>query len=97
MVSFTFTFSFPFTFTFTLKLTITITLTLFSALRTPITRAKRGGQKDVHAELMLATVLKGILAKTKIDPKLVEDVVVGNVLPPGGGATVARMACLYAG
>lgn len=68
-----------------------------SALRTPVTRARRGGLKDVHAELMLATVLKGILEKTKIDPKLIEDVVVGNVLPPGGGATVARMACLYAG
>lgn len=53
--------------------------------------------KDVHPELMLATVLKGILEKTKIDPKRIDDVVVGNVLPPGGGATVARMACLYAG
>ena len=69
----------------------------FSALRTPVTRARRGGLKDVHAEMMLATVLKGVLTKTGIDPKLIEDVVVGNVLPPGGGATVARMAALYAG
>ena len=70
---------------------------LFSALRTPVTRARRGGLKDVHAEMMLATVLKGVLSKTGIDPKLIEDLVVGNVLPPGGGATVARMAALYAG
>lgn len=68
-----------------------------SALRTPVTRARRGGLKDVHAEMMLATVLKGVLSKTGIDPKLIEDLVVGNVLPPGGGATVARMAALYAG
>lgn len=68
-----------------------------SALRTPVTRARRGGLKDVHAEMMLATVLKGVLEKTKIDPKLIEDVVIGNVLPPGGGATLARMASLYAG
>ena len=74
-----------------------ILLFFFSALRTPVTRARRGGLKDVHAEMMLATVLKGVLAKTGIDPKLIEDVVVGNVLPPGGGATVARMAALYAG
>jgi acetyl-CoA acyltransferase 1 len=70
---------------------------LFSALRTPVTRARRGGLKDVHAEMMLATVLKGVLEKTGIDPKLIEDVVIGNVLPPGGGATLARMASLYAG
>lgn len=75
----------------------TTTITITSALRTPVTRARRGGLKDVHAEMMLATVLKGVLAKTGIDPKLVEDLVVGNVLPPGGGATVARMAALYAG
>lgn len=68
-----------------------------SALRTPVTRAKRGGLKDIHAEMMLATVLKGVLSKTGIDPNLIEDVVVGNVLPPGGGATLARMASLYAG
>ena len=62
-----------------------------------MTRARRGGLKDVHAEMMLATVLKGVLEKSGIDPKLIEDVVIGNVLPPGGGATLARMASLYAG
>ena len=46
---------------------------------------------------MLAAVLKGVIDRTGIDPKLIEDVAVGNVLPPGGGATVARMAALYAG
>jgi acetyl-CoA acyltransferase 1 len=62
-----------------------------------VTRARKGGLKDVHPELMLGTVLKGVLARSKVDPKLVEDVCVGNVLPPGGGATVARMAALYSG
>jgi acetyl-CoA acyltransferase 1 len=28
---------------------------------------------------------------------LIEDIAVGNVLPPGGGATAARMAALHAG
>ncbi len=41
--------------------------------------------------------LQGLLEKTKIDPKLIQDVQVGNVLPNGGGATIARMAQLYAG
>lgn len=47
--------------------------------------------------MILSKVLKGIINKTGIDPKLIEDIVVGNVLPPGGGATVARMASLHAG
>ena len=35
--------------------------------------------------------------RVSLDPKLIEDVSVGNVLPPGGGASAARMAALYAG
>jgi len=70
---------------------------IVSALRTPITRAKKGGFKDTHPEDLLAAVFKATLAKTGIDPKLVDDVAIGNVLPAGGGATVARMAQLYAG
>lgn len=46
---------------------------------------------------MLGHVLKGVIAQSKVDPKLIQDVAVGNVLPPGGGATVARMATLWAG
>jgi acetyl-CoA acyltransferase 1 len=46
---------------------------------------------------LLAAVLKGVMDKSKIDPKLVGDIVVGQVLAPGGGATVARMASFLAG
>ena len=35
--------------------------------------------------------------KVNLDPSLIEDVSVGNVLPPGGGASAARMAALAAG
>lgn len=38
-----------------------------------------------------------MLEKSKIDPALVEDIQVGNVLPIGGGATLARIAALNAG
>lgn len=46
---------------------------------------------------MLAAVLKAVHTSVNLDPKLIEDVCVGNVLPAGGGATAARMASLYAG
>jgi len=42
-------------------------------------------------------VFKGLIERTKIDPKLIEDVCVGNVLPPSSGASIARMATLAAG
>jgi len=67
------------------------------SLRTAIGRAKRGNFKDTHLTDLLSAVLKGVIDKTKIDPKLIEDVCVGTVLPPGGGATQARMALFLAG
>ncbi|KAI9145407.1 Thiolase, N-terminal domain-containing protein [Paraphysoderma sedebokerense] len=70
---------------------------IVSALRTPITRARKGGLKDTHQEEMLAAVLKATIERTGLNPALVQDIQVGNVLPPGGGATVARMSALYAG
>lgn len=70
---------------------------IVAALRTPICRAKKGGLKSLMPEEMLAAVLKGLLEQTRIDPRLVDDVVVGNVLQPGAGATTARMASLSAG
>jgi len=45
----------------------------------------------------LSHVLRACYSKANLDPKLIEDISVGNVLPPGGGATAARMAALYAG
>ena len=42
-------------------------------------------------------MFKAAIAHSKIDPALIEDVAVGNVLPPGGGAGAARMAALAAG
>ena len=70
---------------------------IVAALRTPISRARKGPFKDTHPEELLAAVLKAIVQKTGINPALVDDIQVGNVLPAGGGATVARMAQLYAG
>lgn len=39
-------------------------------------------------------VFKAAVERAKADVNLVEEIQVGNVLPPGGGATVARMAQL---
>ncbi|PVF96019.1 thiolase [Serendipita vermifera] len=70
---------------------------IVSAYRTAMTKARKGGFKDTHPEDMLAAVLRAVYTKVNLDPSLIQDISVGNVLPPGGGATVARMAQIYAG
>ncbi|PVU93400.1 hypothetical protein BB559_003298 [Furculomyces boomerangus] len=70
---------------------------IVSAVRTPLTKARRGGLKDTHHEVLLSAVLRGVTERAKLDPAMVDDVVVGNVTPPGGGAVLARMAMLHAG
>lgn len=66
-------------------------------MRTAICRAKKGGFANMGQEELLSAALQGLVKKFKIDPKMVEDICVGNVLPPGGGATLARMAAFHAG
>lgn len=46
---------------------------------------------------LLAKTFKNLLERSKIDPKLVEDIATGCVLAPGGGATEYRAAALVAG
>jgi acetyl-CoA acyltransferase 1 len=68
-----------------------------AALRTAITKGGKGGFKDTFAADLMAGALKGIIERSKINPALVEDIVVGTVLAPGGGATEMRAASLAAG
>lgn len=68
-----------------------------TALRTAFTKGGKGGFKDTHAADLMAGALKALLERSKIDPSLVEDIAVGTVLAPGGGATEMRAAALVAG
>ncbi|KAI0518112.1 thiolase [Xylaria bambusicola] len=68
-----------------------------ACLRTAFTRGGKGAFKDTAAADLMAGALKGILTRSNIDPALVEDVCVGEVLAPGGGATEMRAAALVAG
>eukprot|EP00419_Tripos_fusus_P037187 CAMPEP_0172785514 /NCGR_PEP_ID=MMETSP1074-20121228/205482_1 /TAXON_ID=2916 /ORGANISM="Ceratium fusus, Strain PA161109" /LENGTH=422 /DNA_ID=CAMNT_0013622523 /DNA_START=27 /DNA_END=1291 /DNA_ORIENTATION=+ len=62
------------------------------ALRTPIAKANRGGFKDTPCEEMLAPLFKAVLDRTKVDPKAIGDIQIGNVSQPGAGAVTSRMA-----
>lgn len=61
------------------------------------TQGKKGGFKDTLPEEILSAILRAVYTKASLDPSLIEDVSVGNVLPAGGGAAAARMAALAAG
>ena len=49
------------------------------AIRTPLTKGKKGGFKDTDLDYMVYSLLKEVIAKSKIDPNQVEDVCMGNV------------------
>ncbi|KAL4962810.1 3-ketoacyl-coA thiolase peroxisomal A precursor [Aspergillus stella-maris] len=67
------------------------------ALRSALTKGGKGGFKDTAAADILTGVFKGVIDRSGIDPNLVEDISVGTVLAPGGGATEFRAAALVAG
>ncbi|KZF19200.1 3-ketoacyl-CoA thiolase peroxisomal A precursor [Xylona heveae TC161] len=68
-----------------------------AAYRTALTKGGKGGFKDTAAADLLAGVFKALIDRSGIDPELVEDISVGSVLAPGGGATEFRAAALVAG
>ncbi|KAI0291881.1 acetyl-CoA acetyl transferase [Russula brevipes] len=70
---------------------------IVAAVRSAMTKAKRGGFKDTRPEEILSGILRAVYSKVNLDPSLIGDISVGNVLPAGGGATAARAAALHAG
>jgi acetyl-CoA acyltransferase 1 len=60
-------------------------------------QGKKGGFKDTRPEEILSAVLREVYTRPGLNPALIEDIAVGNVLPPSGGASAARMAALHAG
>ncbi|KAF2487981.1 beta ketoadipyl CoA thiolase, TH2 [Neohortaea acidophila] len=73
-------------------------IVFLSALRTPVTRAKKGGFKDAYDHELLASVLKATLAANpKLDPRKINDIHVGTVLSELGGSKAGRMAACHVG
>ncbi|MDR0661313.1 MAG: acetyl-CoA C-acetyltransferase [Prevotellaceae bacterium] len=56
-----------------------------------------GGLSSVSAADMGATVIKSILAEAKIDPAIIDEVIVGNILSAGQGQGIARQAAIKGG
>lgn len=69
---------------------------IVSAIRTPM-GSFLGSLSSVPAPKLGATAIKGALEKINLDPKLVQEVYMGNVLQAGEGQAPARQAALFAG
>lgn len=69
---------------------------IVSAVRTPI-GSFMGSLSTIPAPKLGAFAIKGALDKIKLDPKQVEEVLMGNVIQAGTGQAPARQAAIYAG
>jgi len=70
-----------------------------AATRTPIGKAPRGAFKNVRPDDLLVHAIRSAMAQVpKLDPKLVEDAIVGCAMPEAEqGMNIARIAVLLAG
>ena len=69
---------------------------IVSAVRTPI-GSFMGSLSTVPASQLGAIAIKGALDKIKLDPNLVNEVLMGNVVQAGNGQAPARQAAIFAG
>ncbi|MCB9796496.1 MAG: thiolase family protein [Alphaproteobacteria bacterium] len=70
-----------------------------AAVRTAVTKAKKGAFKDTRPDDLMIFAIQGLLEKVPgFDPALIEDVVIGTAMPEGEqGMNVARIVSLGAG
>lgn len=66
------------------------------AVRSPLCKAKKGGFKDTRSDELLTAMFRAAIERSGIDPKLIDDICVGNVLTPRP-TFEARAAALAAG
>lgn len=66
--------------------------------RSPFHFAKKGGLVDIRPDDLAAQTLKGLMAKLDLDPKEIEDVIMGCAYPEAEqGMNIARIASFRAG
>jgi acetyl-CoA acyltransferase len=72
---------------------------IVAAARTPIGKAPKGSFKNLRPDDLLVAAIKGALAQApSLDPKVIEDAIVGCAIPEGEqGLNVARLGVLLAG
>ena len=71
---------------------------IVSTARTPIGRAYRGAFNNTHGATLAGHVIQHAVARARVEPGEVEDVIMGCAMPEGAmGHNIARQAALRAG
>jgi acetyl-CoA C-acetyltransferase len=78
------------------KIIMSKEVVIVSAVRTPI-GSFLGALSTIPAPRLGAIAIKGALDKIKLNPEMVEEVLMGNVVQAGTGQAPARQAAIYAG
>ena len=66
--------------------------------RSPFHLSRKGALIDIRPDDLAAQVVTGLLARTKVDPKLIEDIVLGCSYPEAEqGYNLARIVSFRAG
>ncbi len=69
---------------------------IVAGVRSPFCRAN-GAFNDIEVDDLGAYVVKELIARSGIDPKIVDELVFGNVIEPPGSANIARIIAVKAG
>ena len=71
---------------------------ILAAYRTAGTKAKKGKFKDVRPDDLAAAAIKGLLERTGVDPRELDDIIIGCAFPEAEqGMNMARVAAFKAG
>ena len=71
---------------------------IVTALRTAAGKAPRGSLKNTRPDELASMIIKEVVKKSGIDPKIIDDVIFGCAFPEGvSGMNMARTATLRAG
>jgi acetyl-CoA acyltransferase len=71
---------------------------IVSSVRSPVGRAPRGNLRDTRPDTLGAIVVREALARSKVPPEMIEDVIMGCAMPEAEqGMNVARIIALMAG
>jgi acetyl-CoA acyltransferase 1 len=68
-----------------------------ASFRTPLTKNKKGLLRDTPPEALLYPLFQHIVKSTGVDPKNIQDIVIGNVLQAGAGIMSSRISQMLAG
>ncbi|RDL29914.1 Thiolase [Venustampulla echinocandica] len=72
-------------------------IVILSAVRSPVTRAFKGGLRNAWPEDILGPVMQTAVQRAQINPADVNDVLIGTVLPELGFAKTGRMCLNHVG